>query len=340
MEYRTLGKTGTKVSPLCLGAMMFGAWGNPDHDDSIRIIHRALDAGINFIDTADVYSRGESEEIVGKALAGGKRDHVVLATKVHGTMGDDPNEFGNSRRWIIREVENSLRRLGTDYIDLYQIHRPEADTDIDETLGALTDLVRAGKVRYLGSSTFPASQIVEAQWVAHKRGRERFVCEQPPYSLLLREIEKDVLPTAQRYGMGVIPWSPLAGGWLSGKWRKGAAAPSSTRAELIPDRYDLSKPDNQRKLEAADALAALAEECGMTLIEMALAFVIRHPAVTAAIIGPRTMEQIESQLTASDVTLSDEVLDRIDEIVPPGVNLSPADGGWGNPALTPGARRR
>ena len=340
MNYRTLGTTGTKVSPLCLGAMMFGAWGNPDHDESVRIIDRALDAGINFIDTADVYSRGESEEIVGKALAGGKRDNVVLATKVHGTMGDDPNELGNSRRWIIKEVENSLRRLKTDWIDLYQIHRPEADTDIDETLGALTDLVRAGKVRYIGSSTFPASQIVEAQWVAQRRVRERFVCEQPPYSLLVREIEKDVLPTAQRYGMGVIPWSPLAGGWLSGKWRKGQDAPSSTRADRIPDRYDLSKPENQLKLEKADALAGLAEESGMTLIEMAIGFVIRHPAVTAAIIGPRTMEQLESQLTAAEVTLSDEVLDKIDEIVPPGVNLSSADGGWGNPALEAAARRR
>ncbi len=280
MNYRTLGTTGTKVSPLCLGAMMFGAWGNEDHDDSIRIIHRALDAGINFIDTADVYSRGESEQIVGKALAGGRRDHVVLATKVHGTMGDDPNQFGNSRRWIIKEVEDSLRRLQTDWIDLYQIHRPEADTDIDETLGALTDLVRAGKVRYIGSSTFPASQIVEAQWTAQRRGRERFVCEQPPYSLLVREIERDVLPTARRYGMGVIPWSPLAGGWLSGQWRKGREAPSSTRAQRIPDRYDLSRPENQRKLEAADALAGLAEQSGLTLIEMALTFVIRHPAVT------------------------------------------------------------
>ncbi len=340
MEYRTLGTTGVKVSPLCLGAMMFGAWGNPDHDDSIRIIHRALDAGLNFIDTADVYSRGESEEIVGQALAGGRRDNVVLATKVHGTMGDDPNQFGNSRRWIVREVENSLRRLGTDWIDLYQIHRPAADTDIDETLGALTDLVRAGKVRYIGSSTFPASQIVEAQWTAQRRGRERFVCEQPPYSLLVRGIESDVLPAAQRHGMGVIPWSPLAGGWLSGKWRRGQPAPSSTRAERIPDRYDLSDPDNARKLDAADSLATLAEEAGMTLIEMALAFVIRHPAVTAAIIGPRTMEQLQSQLTATDVTLTDEVLDRIDEIVAPGVNLSPADGGFGNPALTPPARRR
>jgi aryl-alcohol dehydrogenase-like predicted oxidoreductase len=340
MNYRTLGTTGTKVSPLCLGAMMFGGWGNTDHDDSIRIIHRALDAGINFIDTADVYSRGESEEIVGKALAGGRREHVVLATKVHGTMGDDPNEFGNSRRWIVREVDNSLRRLKTDWIDLYQIHRPEADTDIDETLGALSDLVHAGKVRYIGSSTFPAAQIVEAQWVAQRRGRERFVCEQPPYSLLVREVEKDVLPTAQRYGMGVIPWSPLAGGWLSGRYRKGEDAPSSTRADRIPDRYDLSRPENQRKLEAADALAKLAEEAGMTLIEMALAFVIRHPAVTAAIIGPRTMDHLESQLTAAGKELSDDVLDKIDEIVPPGVNISPADGGWGNPALEPAARRR
>src|ERR1700758_2009686 len=285
MEQRTLAHTGMKVSPLCLGAMMFGAWGETDHDESIRIIHRALDAGINFVDTADVYSRGESEQIVGKALASGKRDKGVLATKVHGTMGEDPNEFGNSRRWIIREVENSLRRLQTDWIDLYQIHRPEADTDIDETLGALTDLVRAGKVRYIGSSTFPASQIVEAQWVARERGRERFVCEQPPYSMLVREIEKDVLPTAQRHGMGVIPWSPLAGGWLSGRYRKGVDAPGSTRSQRLPARYDLSLPENQRKLEAADALAGVAEEAGLTLIEMAIAFVIRHPAVTSAIIG-------------------------------------------------------
>src|SRR5579884_399532 len=238
MEYRTLGRTGVKVSPLCLGAMMFGAWGNPDHEESVRIIHRALDAGINFIDTADVYSRGESEEIVGEALGGGRRENVILATKVHGTMGDDPNQFGNSRRWIIREVESSLRRLDTDWIDLYQIHRPEADTDIDETLGALSDLVHAGKIRYVGSSTFPPSQIVEAQWVAQKRGRERFVCEQPPYSMLVRGVENDVLPTCQRYGMGVIPWSPLAGGWLTGRYRQGTDLPSSRRAERIPARYD------------------------------------------------------------------------------------------------------
>jgi aryl-alcohol dehydrogenase-like predicted oxidoreductase len=340
VKARTLGSTGVRVSPLCLGAMMFGAWGNTDHDESIRIIHRALDAGINFIDTADVYSRGESEEIVGKALAGGRREHVILATKIHGTMGDDPNEFGNSRRWIIREVENSLRRLGTDWIDLYQIHRPEADTDIDETLGALTDLVRAGKVRYIGSSTFPASQIVEAQWVAQERGRERFVCEQPPYSILTRAVENDVLPTARRYGIGVIPWSPLGGGWLTGRYRKDTEVPQSHRAERIPGRYDMSIPGNQRKLEAADALAALAEEAGISLIELALAFVIRHPAVTAPIIGPRTIEHLESQLPAAEIELSDDVLDRIDQIVPPGVNLNATDGGWSNPALEPEARRR
>ena len=339
MQLRSLGTTGVKVSPLCLGAMMFGEWGNTDHDESIRIIHAALDAGINFIDTADVYSRGESEEIVGKALKG-KRENVVLATKVHGTMGDDPNEFGNSRRWIIREVDNSLRRLGTDWIDLYQIHRPEDDTDIDETLGALSDLVHQGKVRYIGSSTFLPSRIVEAQWVAERRGRERFVCEQPPYSLLVRSTEADVLPTCQRYGMGVIPWSPLGGGWLTGRWRKGQDAPSSSRAERLPHRYDLSLPQNQRKLEAVEQLAQLAEELGVPLIHLALAFVMRHPAVTAPIIGPRTMEQFESQIGAAEVELSDEVLDRIDAIVPPGVTISPADQGYQNPALEPAARRR
>ncbi|HSP71189.1 MAG TPA: aldo/keto reductase [Gaiellaceae bacterium] len=339
MEYRTLGRTGVEVSPLCLGAMMFGAWGNPDHDESIRIIHRALDSGINFVDTADVYSQGESEEIVGKALQG-RRDQVVLATKFHGRMGEGPNRSGNSRRWIVQEVESSLRRLQTDWIDLYQVHRPEPGTDIDETLGALSDLVHQGKIRYLGSSTFPAEEIVEAQWVAERRGRERFVCEQPPYSLLVRGIEADVLPVCERYGMAVIPWSPLAGGWLSGRWRKGQEPPDSTRAQRIPARYDLSRPENQAKLEAADALARLAEEAGMSLIHLALAFVIRHPAVTAAIVGPRTMEQLESQLGAVDVHLDDGVLDRIDEIVQPGRNFSRADAGWTPPALEDASLRR
>jgi aryl-alcohol dehydrogenase-like predicted oxidoreductase len=327
-----------KVSPLCLGAMMFGAWGEPDHDESIRIIHRALDAGINFIDTADVYSRGESEEIVGKALKG-RRDDVVLATKFHGVMGDGPNEQGNSRLWIMREVERSLRRLQTDHIDLYQVHRPEEDTEVEDTLSALTDLVRAGKVRYIGSSTYPASQIVEAQWVARERGLERFRCEQPPYSLLVRGVEDDVLPTARRHGMGVIPWSPLAGGWLSGRYRKGDV-PESRRAERLPWRYDMSIPENQRKLEKADALGALADEAGIPLVQLAIAWTMRHPAVTAPIIGPRTMEHLESQLAALDTTLDGALLDRIDEIVPPGVNVNPRDAGYENPALEAGARRR
>jgi aryl-alcohol dehydrogenase-like predicted oxidoreductase len=340
MEHRTLGRTGVKVSPLCLGAMMFGAWGNPDHDESIRIIHRALDAGINFIDTADVYSRGESEEIVGKALSGGRRDDVVLATKFHGEMGEGPNQKGNSRLWITRAVEDSLRRLRTDHIDLYQVHRPEDDTDVEETLSALSDLVRAGKVRYIGSSTFPASQIVEAQWAAQGGGYERFKCEQPPYSMLVRAVEADVLPTIERHGMGAIVWSPLAGGWLSGRYRKDGDLPTSTRAERLPQRFDLSLPGNQRKLEAADALGRLADEAGIPLVELAIAWAINHPAVTSAIIGPRTIEHLESQLPAAGVELDDELLDRIDEIVPPGVNLNPADSGYANPALEEGSRRR
>ena len=339
MNYRSLGRTGLKVSPLCLGAMMFGRWGNPDHGDSISIIHAALDAGINFIDTADVYSAGESETIVGKAVKG-RRDALVIATKVHGAMGEDPNMAGNTRRWILRACEDSLRRLGTDYVDLYQIHRPEPDTDVDETLGALSDLVHQGKVRYLGSSTFPASSIVEAQWVADRRQRQRFVCEQPPYSLLVRGVEAEVLPTCQEYGMGVIPWSPLAGGWLSGQWRLDRESPTSRRASRIPGRYDLSRPENQKKLQAADALARLAEESGLSLVHLALAFVINHPAVTAAIVGPRTREHLESQLGAVDVQLPDQVLDRIDQIVPPGTNFSPADAGYQSPALAQAWRRR
>ena len=339
MDNRTLGRTGVRVSPLCLGAMMFGAWGNPDHEDSTRIIHRALDAGINFVDTADVYSSGESEEIVGKALKE-RRSHVVLATKVHGTMGRDPNRQGTSRRWIIEECEKSLRRLDTDWIDLYQIHRPDPGCDIDETLGALSDLIHSGKVRYAGSSTFAPSAIVEAQWVAERRGRERFVCEQPPYSILARGVESEVLPVCQKYDMGVIPWSPLAGGWLSGGYRKDRDVPQSNRAQRIPGRYDLSLPGNQAKLDAADALAKVAEEAGMSLIHLALAFVIRHPAVTAAIIGPRTMEHLESQLGAADVVLSDDVLDAIDTIVAPGTNLAAADAGWEPPWIADASLRR
>jgi aryl-alcohol dehydrogenase-like predicted oxidoreductase len=335
MEYRSLGRTGMQVSPLCLGAMMFGAWGEPDHDVSIKIIHRALDAGINFIDTADVYSQGESEEIVGKALAAGRRDDVIVATKVHGQMGvpageqGDPNKRGNSRRWIIAEVENSLRRLQTDWIDLYQLHRPDPGTDVEESLAALTDLQRQGKIRAFGSSTFPAHEMVEAQWVSERRGLGRFVTEQPPYSILVRGIEADVLPVAEKYGMGVIPWSPLAGGWLTGRYRKGEDVPESRRAQRLPGRYDMSKPANQAKLDAVEELTLLAEDAGITLIHLALAFTLAHPAVTSPIIGPRTMEQLESQLGAVDVTLSEDILDRIDKIVPPGVTLNrEADSGY------------
>jgi aryl-alcohol dehydrogenase-like predicted oxidoreductase len=339
MEHRLLGRTGVSVSPLCLGAMMFGAWGTNDHEESIRIIHRALDAGINFVDTADVYSAGESEVIVGKALAG-RRDDVILASKVHMPMSDDPNHRGNSRRWIIREVENSLRRLGTDYLDLYQVHRYDPAVDLDDTLGALSDLVHQGKVRYLGHSTWPTSAIVEAQWTARDRGRERFVCEQPTYSILTREIENDILPTCARYGMGVISYSPLSGGWLSGRYRTDSQAGPAAAAARPVARFDLSSPENQLKLGAAGQLANLADEAGVTLIELAIGFVLRHPAVTSAIIGPRTMDHLESQLTATEIALPDDVLDRIDKIVAPGVTLNPIDNGWVSPDLTAAARRR
>jgi aryl-alcohol dehydrogenase-like predicted oxidoreductase len=339
MEYRSLGSTGVKVSKLCLGAMMFGGWGNTDHDECVRIVHAALDAGINFVDTADVYSGGESEEILAKALRD-RRDDIVLATKCHLPMGSDPNRRGSSRRWVTRACEDSLRRLQTDHIDLFQIHRLDPATDHDETLGALTDLVRAGKVRYLGSSTYPPSEIVEAQWVAERRGRERFVCEQPPYSALYRGIETEALPTCQRHGMGVICWGPLGGGWLSGRWRKGAPAMESTRANRVPSRYDLSVPDNQRKLDAVEDLTLLAENAGLSLIHLSLAFVLNHPALTSAIIGPRTMEHLESQLGAAEVVLDPDVLDRIDEIVPPGTNISPGDSGFRAPAIADARLRR
>ena len=339
MEYRTLGRTGLKVSPLCLGAMMFGSFGNPDHDDSIRIIHAALDAGINFVDTADIYSFGESEEIVGKALAQTKRHRMVLANKVHGQMGRDPNAQGNSRRWIMTECDNSLRRLGVDYIDVYQIHRPSPDTDIDETLGALTDLVRAGKVRYFGSSTFPANEIVEAQWVSERRARERFVTEQPPYSMLVRGIERDVLPTCQKYGMGVLSWSPLAGGWLSGAFGPGREN-TSRRATVIPDRYDLENAGNRAKVDAVGKLLELADQAGLSLIALALGFVLEHPGVTCPIIGPRTMDHLASQLPALELRLAPDVLDRIDEIVPPGTDLNVTDVGWVPAAIADASLRR
>ena len=337
MRYRTLGRTGIKVSPYALGAMMFGAIGtigNPDHDDSIRIIHKALDAGINFVDTADAYSRGESEEIVGKALKG-RRDDVVLATKVHLPMGDDPNQRGNSRRWIMTEVENSLRRLQTDYIDLYQIHRPDPDTDIEETLSALSDLIHSGKVRVIGSSAMPASDIVEAQWTAERRGLERFRTEQPTYSILNRGIEAEVLPVAQRYGMGTLVWSPLAKGMLTGRIRKGQQT-DLRRAAILTSFSD------EPRLDAVEQIIPLAEKAGLPMTHLAMAFAIAHPGVTSALIGPRTMEQLDDLLAGVDVTLTDEILDQIDEIVPPGTDTgAPDQSAYLPPALQhPDLRRR
>ncbi len=334
MQYRSLGRTGIKVSPYCLGAMMFGGIANADHDACIGIIHKALDAGINFVDTADRYSAGKSEEIVGKALKG-RRDTVVLATKVHGAMGDDPNMQGNSRRWITRAVEDSLRRLQTDYIDLYQIHRPAPDTDIEETLSALTDLMRAGKVRAIGSSTFPASEIVEAQWVAERRGLARFRTEQPPYSILDRGIEREVLPVAERYGMGTLVWSPLSKGLLTGRYRRGRPLPDSLRVKAMPKQMS-----DERSLEAVERLIPLAEEAGLSLTHMAMGFVMAHPGVTSAILGPRTMQQLDDLLAGAEVRLSDEVLDRIDEIVPPGTNVGLNQADYVPPAIAKAALRR
>lgn len=335
MHYRPLGRTGIKVSPYCLGAMMFGKMANPDHDECVRMIHRALDAGINFIDTADVYSRGESEEIVGKALKG-RRDDVVLATKAFNPMGDDPNQRGGSRRWLTRALENSLRRLQTDYIDLYQIHRPGPDTDIEETLSALTDLMREGKVRAIGASTFPASDIVEAQWVAERRGLARFRTEQPPYSILNRSIEREVLPACQRFGMGVMAWSPLAKGMLTGKYRKGRKTPDSLRAKFLPKAMS-----DEGSLDKVEQLIPLADSAGISLTHMALAFVVAHPALSSAIIGPRTPEQLEDLLAGTGVVLDDELLDRIDAIVPPGTDVMPLEGAaYVPPALAQVTLRR
>ena len=340
MRYRTLGRTGIEVSTYCLGTMMLGEWGNPDHGDGVRIVHAALDAGINFIDTADVYSAGESEEIVGKALKS-RRDDVVLATKVHAVMGPGHNRSGNSRRWIRYEVEESLRRLDTEWIDLYQIHRPDPSTDIEETLSVLTDLVHEGKVRAIGCSTFPPELIVEAHWAAEAHALERFRCEQPPYSLFARGIEAGVLPVCERYGMGVIAWSPLAGGGLTGKYRHGKEVDmASGRASRIPERFDPSLAANQHKMDLVDRLEAVATEAEVALRHMAVAFVVAHPAVTSAIIGPRTMAQLEDLLSGSEVVLDDASLDALDEIVLPGVTLNPADAGWQSPSLSDPERRR
>jgi aryl-alcohol dehydrogenase-like predicted oxidoreductase len=334
MHYRTLGRTGIQVSAYALGAMMFGPIGNPDHDDAIAMIHKALDAGINFVDTADRYSAGESEEIVGKALKG-RRENVVLATKVHGPMGDDPNQQGNSRRWIVAEVENSLRRLQTDYIDLYQIHRPDPSTDIEETLSALSDLIHSGKVRAIGHSAMPASDIVDAQWVAERRGYERFRTEQPTYSILNRGIESEVLPVTQRYGMGTLVWSPLAKGMLTGRLRKGQD--SDLRRTQI-----FSSFSDEQRLDAVERIIPLSEQAGLPVTHLAMAFAIAHPGVTSAIIGPRTHEQLDDLLASVEVKLSDDILDRIDAIVPPGTDVgAPDQSAYLPPALTQtGLRRR
>jgi aryl-alcohol dehydrogenase-like predicted oxidoreductase len=336
MQYRTLGRTGIKVSPYALGAMMLGkaaGVGNADHGEAIRIVHRALDAGINFIDTADVYSYGESEEIVGEALQG-RRDSVVVATKFARPMSDDPNQQGASRRWIVKAVEDSLRRLRTDYIDVYQIHRLDPGTDIEETLSAMTDLVRSGKVRAIGSSGMPASEMVEAQWVAERRGLERFRTEQPPYSILNRGIESEVLPVAQRYGMGTLIWGPLAQGTLTGRIRKGKETDLRRTAFF-------SHISDERRVDTVEKLIPLADKAGLPLTHLAMAFVIAHPGVTSALLGARTMEQLDDLLAGAEVTLSDEILDQIDEIVPPGTDVGALDQAYVTPPITnPRLRRR
>lgn len=336
MRYRNLGSTGVKVSTLCLGAMNFA---RDNEDDGVAVIHKALDEGVNFVDTADVYSAGQSEKVVAKALEG-RRDEVVLATKFHGSMGKDRNMRGNSRRWIVQEVENSLRRLNTDRIDLYQVHRPDPSTDIDDTLSALSDLVHQGKILYLGSSTFPAEEIVEAQWAAERRGHERFRVEQPPYSIFVRGIERSVLPTCEQYGMGVIPWSPLNGGFLTGKYRPGEELPTEGRAARQPQRFSPENDGVRRKLDLIPELEKLASDAGLSLPHLALGFVLAHPAISSAIIGPRTMDQVEGLLGAGDVVLDDSTLDRIDELVAPGTNVNAADGGWEPPAIAQAWRRR
>jgi aryl-alcohol dehydrogenase-like predicted oxidoreductase len=334
MNHRPLGRTGIKVTPYALGAMMFGAIANADHDEAIRIIHTALDAGINFVDTADFYSHGESEEIVGKALKD-RRDDVVLATKAHLPMGEDPNMRGNSRRWLTRALDDSLRRLQTDRVDLFQVHRPDADTDPEETLAALTDFQRAGKIIAFGGSSFPASDIVELQWLAERRGLARWRSEQPPYSILTRGIEREVLPTAERYGMGVLVYSPLAGGLLTGRYRKGEA-PETFRYS----RFPFTHLQDERRLDAVEQLIEVADGAGLRLTHMAMAFAIAHPGVTSAILGPRTPEQLDDLLAGAETVLTDDTLDAIDAIVAPGTDVGRLDMAYDPPAITDARLRR
>ncbi|WP_006246704.1 aldo/keto reductase [Mycolicibacterium tusciae] len=339
-QHRYFGRTGVRATPLTLGTMNFGAWGEPDHDRSIEVVHRALDAGINVIDTADLYSAGESEVVVGKALVGRQRDDIILASKFHGKLGPDVNQQGNSRRWVVRAVEDSLRRLGVDHIDLYQIHKPDPHTDLDETLSALTSLVDAGKIRYFGTSCFPAHLLVKAQWVARDRGHIRPVSEQPPYSVLSRKAEVDVLPVAQEYELGVLTWSPLAGGWLSGRSADGSPLTATDRHRRLPARYDAELPLNVIKRQRVEQLSKLASDAGITLPQLAIAFVLAHPAVTTVIVGPRSIEHLESVLGAEEIALSADVLDAIDQIVAPGVTLNPADEGYVPPSIADSSLRR
>ncbi len=340
MQYRTLGRTGVQVSSLALGAMNFGAIGRTTQSDVDQIVGAALDAGINLIDTADMYSRGQSEEMVGKAVAG-RRDDVILATKAALPMSEERNHQGASRRWLTKALDDSLRRLGVDHIDLYQIHRWDPRTGDEETLSALTDFQRAGKIRYFGTSTFPSYRLVQAQWAAAEHRLGRYVTEQPNYSILQRGAESEVLPLAEGYGLGVLVWSPLASGWLTGAVREGHEVTTS-RSAFMPQRFDLSVPENRAKMGAVEKLAALADESGISMIQMALGFVTAHPAVTTALIGPRTMDHLDSQLAAADTTLSAEVLDAIDAIVAPGVDLAAQEKNpTPAPAVTnPALRRR
>jgi aryl-alcohol dehydrogenase-like predicted oxidoreductase len=341
MQYRTLGRTGIQVSTLCLGAMMFGAWGNQDEDECRQIVDASLEAGVNFIDIADVYAAGQSEEIVGRALKG-RRDNVIVATKFYNPMGDDPNRRGSSRRWIITAVEESLRRLQTDWIDLYQAHRPDENTDIDETLSALSDLVQQGKVRAIGSSTFPAEQVVEAQWAAQRNGHQRFATEQLSYSIFARHAEAAVLPTCEKYDLGVMVWAPLNGGWLTGKYRRGQALAGDSRASTNSEHFDFADDAiRERKLDLVDGLDQVAKAAGLSLIQLALGFVLSHPAITSAIMGPRTLDQLLGQLDANEVLLDDDTLDAIDALVAPGSDINPDNIGWTPPALLdPLLRRR
>jgi len=338
MQYRTLGRTGVQVSTLSLGAMNFGAIGRTTQEQATAIVDGALEAGVNLIDTADMYGQGESEQMVGRAIAG-RRDDVVLATKAYMPMGQDPNHRGSSRRWLVTELEHSLRRLGVDHVDLYQVHRWDPTTSDEETLSALTDLQRAGKIRYFGSSTFPAYRIVQAQWAAWEHHLGRYVTEQPSYSLLQRGIETHVLPVTEQYGLGVLAWSPLASGWLSGAVREGQQV-STNRSSVMPQRFDLTIASNRARLDAVEQLAKIAEQAGLTMIQLALGFVTAHPAVTSALIGPRTTEHLTSQLAAADTVLTPDVLDAIDAVVAPGTDLAPEEKFDTPPALLDAALRR